>query len=245
MTTTRWASEMYRLTDSSSMPAGLDKDDWSDSDYDLTEDEESESDLSNRMDGFLALQAPLDKPHSSDEIEATMSTPCLKNSTAKIDSNNNVVVETEKEKRRKKPKKKEPEPMLMEPVITPKNIASSFLNIPVELKTLCLVDLCTWAALCTFLIYYTGMLCFNQTQTAVSDVFGEFVYHGDPEAETNSTEFRNYEKGFKMGCYGLVEYSICMSLGSAIIERFDLFDRFPVKYFYASAYAIGKIVIVT
>lgn len=48
-----------------------------------------------------------------------------------------------------------------------------------------------------------------------------------------------------MGCYGLVEYSICMSLGSAIIERFDLFDRFPVKYFYASAYAIGKIVIVT
>lgn len=161
MTTTRWASEMYRLTDSSSMPAGLDKDDWSDSDYDLTEDEESESDLSNRMDGFLALQAPLDKPHSSDEIEATMSTPCLKNSTAKIDSNNNVVVETEKEKRRKKPKKKEPEPMLMEPVITPKNIASSFLNIPVELKTLCLVDLCTWAALCTFLIYYTGMLCFN------------------------------------------------------------------------------------
>ena len=68
------------------MPAGLDKDDWSDSDYDLTEDEESsDSSLSNRIDGFLALQAPLDKEEINDEITATISTPCLKNSTARID----------------------------------------------------------------------------------------------------------------------------------------------------------------
>ena len=45
-----------------------------------------------------------------------------------------------------------------------------------------------------------------------------------------------------MGCYGLVEYSICMSVGSAIIERFGLFDRFPVKYFYSASYAIGKFI---
>ena len=48
--------------------------------------------------------------------------------------------------------------VLMEPVITPRNIFKSFTSIPTELKTLCLVDLCTWAALCTFLIYYTGEL---------------------------------------------------------------------------------------
>ena len=56
------------------MPAGLDKDDWSDSDYDLTEDEEEEE-----RDGFLQLQAPLERTIvDSDEINATLSTPCLK-----------------------------------------------------------------------------------------------------------------------------------------------------------------------
>ena len=73
-------------------------------------------------------------------------------------------------------------------------------------------------------------------------MFGEYVYQGDPEALSNSTQFKNYKKGFKMGCYGLVEYSICMSVGSAIIERFGLFDRFPVKYFYSASYAIGKFI---
>jgi len=225
MTTTRWASDLYKLTDSSSMPAGLDKDDWSDSDYDLTEDEEStDSSLSNRIDGFLQLQAPLDKVDDDNEITTTISTPCLKQpSQAKLDSNaNNIIVDAQFEKRKKK--KKQPE-MLMEPIITPRNIIKSFTSIPTELRMLCLVDLCTWAALCTFLIYYT-------------DVFGEYVYAGDPEAPANSTEFKQYEAGFKMGCYGLVEYSICMSLGSAIIERFDLYERFPVKYFYAAAYGI-------
>ena len=156
MTTTRWASDLYKLTDSSSMPAGLDKDDWSDSDYDLTEDEEStDSSLSNRIDGFLQLQAPLDKVDDDNEITTTISTPCLKQpSQAKLDSNaNNIVVDAQFEKRKKK--KKQPE-MLMEPIITPRNIIKSFTSIPTELRMLCLVDLCTWAALCTFLIYYTG-----------------------------------------------------------------------------------------
>ena len=76
------------------MPAGLDKDDWSDSDYDLTEDEESsDSSLSNRIDGFLALQAPLDK-EVNDEITATISTPCLKNSTARIDRQGFEITQT-------------------------------------------------------------------------------------------------------------------------------------------------------
>lgn len=100
-------------------------------------------------------------------------------------------------------------------------------NIPIELGTLCLVDLCTWTTLCTFLIYYT-------------DVMGEDVYQGDPSAPQNSTEFINYQTGFKMGCYGLVEYSIFMSLGSAIIEKFDLFEKIPIKNIYALSYGIGK-----
>ena len=90
-----------------------------------------------------------------------------------------------------------------------------------------MVDLCTWTTLCTFLIYYT-------------DVMGEDVYEGDPSAPQNSTEFINYQTGFKMGCYGLVEYSIFMSLGSAIIEKFDLFEKIPIKNIYALSYGIGK-----
>ena len=67
--------------------------------------------------------------------------------------------------RKKKIKKKENE-VLMEPVITPRNIFKSFSSIPTELRTLCLVDLCTWAALCTFLIYYTGKLLKPKELTA-------------------------------------------------------------------------------
>ena len=69
---------------------------------------------------------------------------------------------------------------------------------------------------------------------------GEDVYEGDPSAPQNSTEFINYQTGFKMGCYGLVEYSIFMSLGSAIIEKFDLFEKIPIKNIYALSYGIGK-----
>ena len=44
---------------------------------------------SNRVDGFLALQGPLDKSDSDDRISATTSTPCLKNTIVTIDANNN------------------------------------------------------------------------------------------------------------------------------------------------------------
>lgn len=243
MTTTRWTSDSaYRLTDSNSMPAGLDKDDWSDSDYDLTDDDdESDSSGSNRIDGFLAIQGPLDKSDSDDRISATASTPCLKNTIVTLDSNNNdaqtdiqsSIVTCEPDtglpaadkSKMKKRKKRNKDSDLVEPIITPRNIVSSLRNIPKELGTLCLVDLCTWTTLCTFLIYYT-------------DVMGEDVYKGDPGAPQNSTEFINYQTGFKMGCYGLVEYSIFMSLGSAIIEKFDLFEKIKIKYIYASSYGI-------
>ena len=68
---------------------------------------------------------------------------------------------------------------------------------------------------------------------------GEEVYLGDPNANSTSLEYENYEAGFRTGCYGLVEYSICISLGSAIMEKFDIIERFPIKVIFASAYATG------
>lgn len=226
MTTTRWTSDSSnRLSSTNSMPAGLDKDDWSDSDYDLTEDEdETDSSNSNRIDGFLALQAPLEKSES-DEHVATHSTPCLNNnsnSRSDTEVRVDIVDDSKKGKRKKKIE-------LKESVITPSNIFKSIYGIPRELGTLCAADLCTWVTLCTFLIYYT-------------DVMGEEVYLGDPNANSTSIEYANYVAGFRTGCYGLVEYSICISLGSAIMEKFDIIERFPIKVIFASAYAIVSVV---
>jgi Na+/melibiose symporter-like transporter len=237
MTTTRWTSySSNRLSSTNSMPAGLDKDDWSDSDYDLTEDEdETDSSNSNKIDGFQQLQAPLEKAESIEQI-GTHSTPCLKNNT-RLSYNNNrhlsnkdirieLIDSGETGKKGKKKKKSE---ALTESVITPSNIIKSIFGIPRELGTLCAADLCTWVTLCTFLIYYT-------------DVMADEVYHGDTNAERNSTEYLNYQNGFKIGCYGLVEYSICISLGSAIMEQFNLFEKFPIKFIFAAAYATVSIV---
>ena len=79
----------------------------------------------------------------------------------------------------------------------------------------------------------------GQVDAAYSDVMADEVYHGDTNADHNSTEYLNYQNGFKIGCYGLVEYSICISLGSAIMEQFNLFEKFPIKFIFAAAYATG------
>ena len=61
---------------------------------------------------------------------------------------------------------------------------------------------------------------------------GETAYKGDPTAAANSTERRNYDEGFTMGCYGLVEYSVCMSIAAIIVDQFDLYTRWGVKWIY-------------
>ena len=55
-------------------------DDWSDPEYDLSEDEsETDSSFDGRVDGFMTIQPRLQKnSEDEDRISATTSTPCLK-----------------------------------------------------------------------------------------------------------------------------------------------------------------------
>lgn len=248
MTTTRWQSgSIYRLNDCNSMPAGLDKDDWSDPEYDLSEDEsETDSSFDGRVDGFMTIQPRLQKnSEDEDRISATTSTPCLKqNGLSSSDPNNNIgsklesnvfdslVFENEKvessqkvEKMEssKKIGKKKSEKIIEEPSLNLKNVFGSIVHMPKELAKLCVCDLSSWILICTILIYYT-------------DVTGEVCYSGDPSALSNSTKYENYEAGFKMGCFGLVGYSIFMSLCSGLIERFELFQKYGIRNWYILAY---------
>ena len=41
-----------------------------------------------------------------------------------------------------------------------------------------------------------------------------------------------------MGCYGLVLYSVSMSICSAAIERYDLFNKLGMKFMYVCVYTL-------
>jgi hypothetical protein len=66
---------------------------------------------------------------------------------------------------------------------------------------------------------------------------GVVVYGGDPLASKNSTEFRNYESGIKMGSLAFAESFIFMAIGSALLEKFNLFNK-NLKILYTSAYVL-------
>lgn len=72
----------------------------------------------------------------------------------------------------------------------------------------------------------------------IKDVFGYVVYEGNVDAPENSTDYQNYQEGFAMGCYGLVLYSISMSICSAAIERYDLFNKLGMKNMYVCVYTL-------
>lgn len=240
MTTTRWQSgSIYRVNDCNSMPAGLDKDDWSDPEYDLSEDEsETDSSFDGRVDGFMTIQPRLQRnSDDEDRLSMTTSTPCLKtshvNSPKPADSKDSRVLiggsfevkaaqSSSKEGGQRLPRKKS-DRLLEEPAVNVKNVVGSILHMPKELARICLCDLASWILICTILIYYT-------------DVMGEVCFEGDPSAAPNTTSFQLYQDGFKVGCFGLVGYSIAMSICSAVIEHFNLFHTIGIRLIYMGAF---------
>ena len=65
---------------------------------------------------------------------------------------------------------------------------------------------------------------------------GEKAYEGDPSAAVNSTSRLQYEQGFMVGCYGLVEYSVSMSIAAIVIDQFDLYSKIGIKWVYLYAF---------
>lgn len=230
MSTTRWTSgSVYHINDTNSMPGGLDKDDWSDPEFDLSEDESSSDE--SRTDGFMIIQQKLlnKATDEDDKLSCTTSTPCLAQDVVdyerEINNNERSVLEITPPPGGKKKKEKKKKPILVEQEVTFRNMMKSIYNMPVELATLCLGDLCNWVMIVTLIIYYT-------------DVFGYVVYEGNVDAPENSTDYHNYQEGFAMGCYGLVLYSISMSICSASIERYDLFNKLGMKFMYVCVYTL-------
>ena len=61
---------------------------------------------------------------------------------------------------------------------------------------------------------------------------GEEIYNGDPGANVTSLEYLEYVEGFKIGCYGLVEYAICMAMDSTnMTNLIQKIKKQPVSFF--------------
>ncbi|XP_077454712.1 solute carrier family 45 member 4-like [Stigmatopora argus] len=95
----------------------------------------------------------------------------------------------------------------------------SMLKMPKQLWRLCVCHLVTWFSYIAQAVFYT-------------DFMGQVIYHGDPKAPANSTEFRDYNSGVQMGCWGLVVYAGTSAVCSAILQKYlDNFDL-SIKVIY-------------
>uniref|UniRef100_A0A8C6STG1 Solute carrier family 45 member 4 n=1 Tax=Neogobius melanostomus TaxID=47308 RepID=A0A8C6STG1_9GOBI len=105
----------------------------------------------------------------------------------------------------------------------------SMLKMPPELLRLCACHLLTWFSIIAEAVFFT-------------DFMGQVIYHGDPTAPSNTTEFVNYQKGVQMGCWGLVIYALTAATCSAILQKYlDNFDL-SIKVIYilgTLAFSIG------
>ncbi|CAL1584806.1 unnamed protein product [Knipowitschia caucasica] len=105
----------------------------------------------------------------------------------------------------------------------------SMLKMPPELLRLCVCHLLTWFSIIAEAVFFT-------------DFMGQVIFHGDPTAPSNTTEFVNYQNGVQMGCWGLVIYALTAATCSAILQKYlDNFDL-SIKIIYivgTLAFAIG------
>ncbi|XP_057690680.1 solute carrier family 45 member 4-like isoform X2 [Corythoichthys intestinalis] len=108
----------------------------------------------------------------------------------------------------------------------------STLKMPKQLWRLCICHLLTWFSYIAQAVFYT-------------DFMGQVIYHGDPKAPANSTEFQNYNSGVQMGCWGLVVNAGTAAVCSAILQKYlDNFDL-SIKVIYilgTLGFAIGTAV---
>ncbi|XP_072855502.1 solute carrier family 45 member 4 isoform X2 [Pogona vitticeps] len=88
----------------------------------------------------------------------------------------------------------------------------SMLKMPKELLRLCVCHLLTWFSIIAEAVFYT-------------DFMGQVIFHGDPKASSNSTEFLAYNSGVQMGCWGLVIYAATAAVCSALLQKYlDNYD---------------------
>ena len=72
--------------------------------------------------------------------------------------------------------------------------------------------------------------------------FLKAIYHGDPSANQDSEEFKNYTEGVKIGCYCLLINAISSSIYALILEKI-LLERFSTKFLYFMGCLLNAVLI--
>ncbi|XP_068080328.1 proton-associated sugar transporter A isoform X1 [Danio rerio] len=90
----------------------------------------------------------------------------------------------------------------------------------------CLRSLCT--------NHFLGWLSFEGMLLFYTDFMGEVVFGGDPKAHHDSEEYKRYNSGVSMGCWGMCIYAFSAAFYSAILEKLE--ERFSLRSLYFFAY---------
>ncbi|XP_070536854.1 membrane-associated transporter protein-like isoform X2 [Ptychodera flava] len=117
------------------------------------------------------------------------------------------------------------------PPISMKTYLKSVIYMPYSLRILCLTNLFCWMSLVCYSLYFT-------------DFVGQAVYNGVPHAPHGSPQRLNYERGVRMGCWGMAVYSLSCCMYCGFIEK--LVNRIGAKPVYIAnilTYTVGMAIL--
>ncbi|XP_049631271.1 proton-associated sugar transporter A isoform X2 [Suncus etruscus] len=102
-----------------------------------------------------------------------------------------------------------------------RHLCATICSMPAALRSLCVNHFLGWLSFEGMLLFYT-------------DFMGEVVFQGDPKAPHTSEEYRKYNSGVTMGCWGLCIYAFSAAFYSAILEKLE--EHLSVRTLYFIAY---------
>ncbi|XP_006766879.2 PREDICTED: proton-associated sugar transporter A [Myotis davidii] len=107
------------------------------------------------------------------------------------------------------------------PPLSMRHLCSTICHMPWALRSLCVNHFLGWLSFEGMLLFYT-------------DFMGEVVFQGDPKAPRTSEEYRRYNSGVTMGCWGMCIYAFSAAFYSAILEKLE--ERLSIRTLYFVAY---------
>ncbi|XP_071482023.1 membrane-associated transporter protein-like [Diadema antillarum] len=108
-----------------------------------------------------------------------------------------------------------------------KDLLKSFIFMPCVLRRLLFNHYVSWMAMLTVMLFFT-------------DYMGQVVYKGDPDAPANSSALERYDKGVKMGCWGMCIYSSTAVLVGLLLSCMDKVLSLRTVYVFGQLiFAVG------
>ncbi|XP_025860867.2 proton-associated sugar transporter A isoform X2 [Vulpes vulpes] len=108
-----------------------------------------------------------------------------------------------------------------------RHLCFTICHMPKALRNLCVNHFLGWLSFEGMLLFYT-------------DFMGEVVFQGDPKAPHTSEEYRKYNSGVTMGCWGMCIYAFSAAFYSAILEKLEEYLSIRTLYFIAYlAFGLG------